>query len=145
MHIPESVKEIGFGAFCSCYRLAGIHLPNGVTKVESRAFDSCESMAHIEPSDSLTRIEEAAFIGCDSLTSIRIPKSVTKIEGWFVAHCKQLSEIHFEHKGLLKSVKWNDEILKGVDKSQCTIFVPNGTKELYGAHPAFEGFRMMEE
>ena len=67
-----------------------------------------------------------------------------KIEGWFVAHCKQLREIHFESKGL-KSVKWNDEILKGVDKGKCAIFVPKGMEEMYKAHPAFEGFRIVEE
>ncbi|MBR0502967.1 MAG: hypothetical protein IJJ77_06955, partial [Paludibacteraceae bacterium] len=79
-----------------------------------------------------------------SLTSIRIPNHVTKIEDFFLSQCDNLREIHFERKGL-KSLRWGEDILNGVDKSQCVIFVPNGTAAEYKAHPAFEGFKIVEE
>ncbi|MBO7635755.1 MAG: hypothetical protein J6S89_04160 [Paludibacteraceae bacterium] len=69
---------------------------------------------------------------------------LTKIEDFFLSQCDNLCEIHFERKGL-KSVRWGEDILNGVDKSQCVIFVPNGIAAEYKAHPAFEGFKIVEE
>ncbi len=60
------------------------------------------------------------------------------------AECENLRLIYFERKGL-KSVKWGENILDGVDQSQCVIIVPKGTEEEYKAHPAFKGFEIVEE
>ena len=144
VHIPDGVKEIGSWAFNDCTRLTDIRIPDGVTKIEGWAFCGCRGISHIDIPNSVGTIGDFAFGSCHSLSGIRIPNSVTTIKDGFLCECKQLQEIHFERKGL-KSVKWADEILEGVDKVKCTIFVPKGTKEKYREYPAFEGFKIVEE
>lgn len=86
----------------------------------------------LPPNDSLV-MGDCVFADCTELATLTISNSATQIESCFLSQCKQLQEIHFERKDL-KSVRWDDEILEGLDKERCMIFVPKGTKEKYKVH-----------
>lgn len=144
IEIPSSVKEIAPRAFRGCSDLTYIGIPSSVKKIAFRAFAHCTGLTNIEIPSSVTKIGDDAFACCTGLTNIKIPSSVKEIGFVTFDHCKQLQEIHFERKGL-KSVKWHETMLDGVDKEKCTIFVPKGMEEQYREHPAFEGFKIVEE
>ena len=121
--IPDSVTEIGYGAFYGCSSLTSVVIPNSVTEIGWRAFAGVQQvnsnnskfkvckagglvdvdhqiLLYIPPCtteyvlpDSVTKIGYGAFQGCTSLTSVVIPNSVTKIGGWAFYDCSSLTSV----------------------------------------------------
>ena len=79
IHLPNSVTQIGNGAFFSCDALQSIHLPNSVTYIGDYAFNWCKALQNINIPNSVTHIGDYAFYGCEYLQSIHIPNSVKHI------------------------------------------------------------------
>lgn len=100
--IPNSVTEIGSGAFYGCTDLTSITIPNSVTSIGSSAFyatgwynnqadgilylDNCclgykgnEPTGALILNDGTRLISSMAFLDCTGLTSVTIPNSVTSI------------------------------------------------------------------
>ena len=120
--IPNSVTEIGEGAFAICVHLTNITIPNSVTKIGIGAFSKCRSLTNITIPNSVTTIGEGAFFGCTSLKEFSgkfaadngrcliidgklvsftrtelshytIPSSVTKIGIGAFSHCISLASV----------------------------------------------------
>ena len=68
--IPNSVTEIGYGAFAYCDGLTGIDIPNSVTKIGEYAFDCCSGLTGIVIPNSVAEIGRDAFDFCPGLISI---------------------------------------------------------------------------
>ncbi len=66
--IPDSVTDIGYGAFCEFESLEDITLPNGITNIGCSAFSSCSRLESITIPDSVTSIGKLAFSVCNNLT-----------------------------------------------------------------------------
>ena len=107
--IPQSVREIRGGAFCSSGLTSELVIPNSVTTIGMRAFENTHITA-LTLGNSLSTIRENAFRGCD-LTEVFIPNSVTTVEdgafgGFDVAgydeinHCPIDYQIGFKIKSL---------------------------------------------
>ena len=77
--IPNSVTEIGQGAFCYCIEMKSIVIPNSVTTIGRHAFSGCTKLESIVIPNSVTTIESYAFSGCSNLKSVTIGKNVTSI------------------------------------------------------------------
>ena len=91
--IPNSVTEIGEYAFYNCNKLLSITIPNSVTRIGSETFSGCSSLKSITIPNSVKEIQYSAFSGCSSLTSITIPNSVTSIEYGAFSGCSSLTSI----------------------------------------------------
>ena len=91
--IPNSVADLGIGAFSGCTGLTSIAIPDSVTSIAMSAFSGCTSLTSITIPDSVTSIESCAFEGCIGLTSITIPDSVTSIESCAFDGCISLTSI----------------------------------------------------
>jgi hypothetical protein len=59
--IPDSVTEIGRGAFRGCTGLTSIVIPDSVTKIGEYAFGGCTGLTSIVIPDSVTEIGRDAF------------------------------------------------------------------------------------
>lgn len=70
--IPDSVTYIGYGAFSCCTGLTEINIPNSVVIIDNIVFDSCTGLTEINIPDSVTSIDHSAFLCCDSLTDIDV-------------------------------------------------------------------------
>ena len=62
--IPDSVTNIGDGAFYKCEYLKSINIPDSVTNIGDYAFVGCESLTSINIPNSVTNIGRSAFIEC---------------------------------------------------------------------------------
>ena len=91
--IPNSVTEIGLGAFAGCESLTSVTIPNSVTEIGNAAFEDCSSLTSISIPNSVTEIGNRAFKSCSSLTSITIPNSVTMIGEGVFYDCSSLTSI----------------------------------------------------
>ena len=77
--IPNSVTNIGNGAFEGCLSLTGLIIPDGVTRIEDWMFAGCSSLTSLVIPDGVVSIGYCSFYGCSSLTNMVIGKSVATI------------------------------------------------------------------
>lgn len=61
--VPESVTDIGAGAFKGCAALNNVIIPEACTAIGEEAFKDCSSLEHIILPGTVTRIGSDAFTG----------------------------------------------------------------------------------
>ena len=94
IYIPDSVLEIGYGAFEGCGKLESVRLSESLQVIPSYAFNACTNLHGITIPASVREIGEYAFL-YSGLQSITIPDGVTKIEAHAFENCIDLTEITF--------------------------------------------------
>lgn len=93
--IPDTVTEIGDGAFNYCEQLASIALPSGLQKISSRMLAECRSLTSITIPASVTEIGSQAFAS-SGLTSITIPSTVTTLGSMAFNGCESLAHMDIQ-------------------------------------------------
>jgi hypothetical protein len=93
--IPESVTDIGNGAFQYCKNLTRIFIPESVTSIGDGAFQDCKSLTNLVIPKNVTEIGDEAFYGCKSLTDLVLPEKITSIREGAFKYCKNLTRIDF--------------------------------------------------
>lgn len=91
--LPESVREIGYGAFGLCCNLEKATFRNGITEIPKNAFNCCVNLSSVEIADSVRIIERDAFNSCRNLENVVIPNGVEEIERNAFAQCWGLKTI----------------------------------------------------
>jgi len=119
--IPGSVTTIGNNAFSDCMGLSGsIIIPSSVKSIGNYAFTDCTGFngSLIIPA-SVNFIGKFAFINCSGLTAIyayaNIPVNLD-------------TDIFYT---------W---VFEGIDKSNCTLYVPAGSKSSYQTADQWKDF-----
>ena len=146
--IPDSVTKIAGSAFqfCSDFPIF-FKIPDSVCEIEINAFDSC-NLGSLQIPNSISRIEHEVFLG-SNLSTIYIPNSVNYIDTNAFCGCYNLTDVHIKINNP-DSVKFGDDNdcfddIKGDDKRQRRLWIPEGTKSLYDKHPAFKEFDIILE
>ena len=96
--IPETlaekeVKAIGTDAFRNMGWVKEIKIPDTVIEIGDGAFYGSLSAVKISLSENLYKIGTSAFFGCDSVENIRLPLGLKIIGGFAFADCKNLEGI----------------------------------------------------
>ncbi len=104
---PDSLEEIGYGAFQECSSLIGtISFPNALKRIDDRAFYWSAISGNLVLPENLEHIGEAAFTTCARLTgSLSIPDRITEIEGSTFANCGFTGTLSLPN-GLTKIGDW---------------------------------------
>ena len=92
--IPNSVTNIGEGAFASCPFLTNVTLPNSVTSIADSLFVHCPSLSGVTIPRGITSIGLYAFAVCSSLSNVTIPASVTNIGQYAFQSCTGLRGVY---------------------------------------------------
>lgn len=129
--IPNTVNEIGYGAFAQCKKLSycelpknpefrfipsilflnsglvRITIPSSVTHIMGSAFSSCKNLQRVEfeINSNLKIIDQSAFCLCKSIFDICIPKHVTDIREKAFYNAENLTYVTFEEKSELKIIE----------------------------------------
>ncbi len=93
INIPESVAHIGDSAFTFCKGLTSITIPNTVTHIKDGTFSFCGGLTSISIPNSVVYIGKSAFMGCDHLPSVNLPNSVKYIGEFAFIGCGALEKI----------------------------------------------------
>ena len=78
VHIPDSVKEIGYRSFKQCYALKYIDIPDSVESIGNSAFQGTP-LSYIKLPPHLKKIENYAFEGT-GITEIAFPDSIELVD-----------------------------------------------------------------
>lgn len=70
--IPESVTNIGAGAFDSSYILTSVTISDSITSIGYGAFSGCRALSSVFIPESVIRMGEDLFCGCRALASISV-------------------------------------------------------------------------
>ena len=99
--IPDTVIEIGAGAFQRCTNLQTVKMSNSLTTIGTQAFYECTSLANVELPKTLTTMGYNVFYNCDALTEIFIPKALENVSTVYqyigpFSECSNLRKVIFE-------------------------------------------------
>ena len=126
--LPAGITSIGGGAFYGCSGLTSLNLPAGITEIGGGAFGFCSGLTSINLPAGITSIGEYAFYGCSGLTSVTLPAGLTQIDDYAFSECSGLTSIYVYSD---KVPKMGSDVFYDVDKKNCTLYVPQGTKQDY--------------
>lgn len=89
---PDSLVEIGYGAFKDCPKIEGITWGAGISEIGDMAFMGCPSLKELNMPSTVKRIGYAAFMDCKSLTYIEFEDSdYIDINGSAFRNCPSLT------------------------------------------------------
>ena len=119
--------------------MTSIELPNSTTTIDEAAFSGCSNLANVTLSSNITSIGRSAFADCKSLKNLTISKNVTSIKD--IRFYYDYDELELESV----YVAWENPIEAGsffdrIKISNCTLYVPQGTKEAYANADVWKDF-----
>lgn len=126
--IPDTVKEIGYGAFAGNKTLLKVFMPDSVEKMENAVFNECENLMEIRFSHSLKEIPAHTCSNCFALEKVIIPEGVTNIgDGAFTSGNVPMSYSEIKFPKTLKSIEM--DAFKNND-SVTEINLPDGLESI---------------
>ena len=139
INLPSGITTIGSGAFWDCSNLTNVILPSVLTSIGDIAFVNCSNLANVTLSSNITSIGRSAFSDCKSLKNLTISKDVTSIKD--IRFNNDYEELELESV----YVAWQNPIETGsffnrIKISNCTLYVPQGTKEAYANADVWKDF-----
>lgn len=141
INLPESISDLQYSVFQES-GITSIKIPSKITHLRSCLFYLCDSLRSIVLPDSLISIEYGAFYGCTSLNTIYLPATITEIESRAFSGCISLNEIHARPLSPA-TIQYNT--FYEVNKTTCTLFVPDGCLAAYRSADYWNEFINMEE
>jgi len=120
--IPEGVTSIGDYAFSGCAALEWLYIPYGVKTIGQSAFAACISLLRVFMPYGVTSIGGGAFGLCTELYDVAIPATVTTIGDQAFYYCSALRYIT-NYATNPQSI--NANVFDGVDKTKCSLYVPD--------------------
>ena len=126
--LHAGITSIGISAFAYCSGLTSLTLPAGITSISNGAFKGCSGLTSLTLPASITSIGDVAFSGCSGLTSLILPASITSIGSYAFSSCSGLTSIYV-YPDIVP--KMGSDVFYDVDKKNCTLYVPQGTKQAY--------------
>ena len=139
INLPSGITTIGSGAFWDCSNLTNVILPSALTSIGNIAFVNCSNLANVTLSSNITSIGYSAFSDCKSLKNLTISKDVTSIKD--IRFNNDYEDLELESV----YVAWQNPIEAGsffnrIKISNCTLYVPKGTKEAYANADVWKDF-----
>lgn len=137
----SSIQTIKGEALEGCSKLASVILPNSLNSIGVCAFMDCSSLSNIIFGDNISTIGNSAFRNCSSLKTIILPQNITSIDDL------AFGNVDFEiiiSKMQIPSFLANYAFSKNT-LYNATLYIPEGTKELYKTSGNWQKFVFIEE
>lgn len=95
--IPNSVTELGEGAYTNCYSLETIKLSSSITEIPNELFYNCNYLESIDFNGAnIESIGRSAFYCCRLLENVILPDTVLSIDAYAFEYCTALQAINLD-------------------------------------------------
>ena len=101
--IPGTVKTIATSAFSFNTTLETVILEEGVENIGNQAFNGCSNIKNVNLPESLKRIGNLAFYQCSKLETVTIPGNIQDIGSYAFSACGILDNVVLENGNKLIS------------------------------------------
>lgn len=123
--------SIGQYAFAGCTNLSGSYqLYSQLTAIPDYAFQNCTSLEGIELPTTLKTIGNGAFQYCSKLTSVELHNAITSF-GSSTSSFAGCSGIKTIKTHWMRPISILETTFSSVNKTNCTLYVPNGSTDWY--------------
>lgn len=137
----NSIQTIKGGAFEGCSKLASVILPNSLNSIGISAFMDCSSLSNIIFGENISTIDNSAFKNCSSLKTIILPQNIISIDDFaFEDIDLEIIISKMQIPSFLASNAFSSNTFYNA-----TLYIPEGTKELYKAAGNWKKFVFIEE
>lgn len=120
--LPETINNIGSGAFLFCEALKEVNIPSGVTIINSNTFTNT-AIDTIELPETVERLADYAFSAAH-FKKIKLPQNLAEIGKGALQHCDfERIEIPPKIKVINPEMFWNCKCLK-------EVVLPEGLEEI---------------
>jgi len=124
--------------------LKNIKLPLTISSIGANAFGDCSGLITVSIPSSVTSINGNAFYNCTGLKSITIPASVSFIGSYAFYNCRGLTSIIVNSSYPIDLTN-TSLVFYDIDKTNCSLHVPYGSKSLYAASTQWKEFTKIVE
>ncbi|MDE5876143.1 MAG: leucine-rich repeat domain-containing protein [Muribaculaceae bacterium] len=91
--IPDTITEIGEGAFSNCTGIETIDFGNGVTSIGAYALSNCTGLREFNVPDQVTYLGDGVASNCIGLERIKIGNGVPSLGSWMFCYCASLTDV----------------------------------------------------
>lgn len=148
VQLSDGLKQLGAACFAGCSSIEELQIPNSVTDFgsytsygyKSYIFGNCYSLKKVNIPTGITKFTEGCFKGC-GLEIFIIPNTVKTLQEdcFNVSRLKALKITHSE----LNKLNYTESVFSNV--SNVTLYVPEGTSELYNQFYPWKNFKEIVE
>lgn len=117
-------------AFSNWNGLTDISLPNTITSIGNQAFINCPNLKTLNTPEALMHIGNNAFMACTNFQHLYIPASTKTIDDYALNSCTSMDQIWINVKNP-SDLTLGFDIFNGIPVSDCKVFVPKGSANLY--------------
>ena len=115
-----------------------------LTTLYGNSFEGCTSLESITLPETIETMYYRVFRNCKKLTEISLPAYVTLIGDNNFDGCTALRTVRMYNPDP-SSVALGNNVFLGVPLSQCVLYVPFGSRELYASAPVWKLFGTIKE
>ena len=130
--LPDTLVEIGDGAFFCNEYLKQIIFGKNLRKVGEDAFAGCEKLSEVALPDSVSEIGQTAFAECPRLKKIVLPASLSEWEPNVIDDCPALREIVNRSQQSCKIPWYKKYVTWIVDRKETRVIPPGKTGRSIG-------------
>ncbi len=132
---PDNLTTIGNDVFCNNPNLTDISLGN-LKSMGENCFSNLPSLKEIALPESIQVMGSGCFSNCDNLESVSLPATEIPLSNSF----NNCPAIHVVSVSSEIPYPFPDNCMTAVDKSKCTLYVPEGCEEVYSQADGWKDF-----
>ncbi|MDD5830892.1 MAG: leucine-rich repeat protein [Lachnospira sp.] len=113
VNIKGNITSVGEKAFSGC-AFSEINLPDTVKEIGSGAFWSCDRLTNITLPESLEKLGNSAFSDCSLLLEVRIPSGVEALQHSAFHDTRNLANVYIADNTAIQDSSFNRSALKKI-------------------------------
>lgn len=117
-------------------------IPESVTAIGNNAFDGYKLLGTIELPENINSIGERAFAKCELLSCVVLPKNVSSVGKFAFSGCNELTQVY---SYIAEPFAINSNVFSATAKENATLYVPQGTLDLYKEADGWKEFANIVE
>lgn len=138
----STTKDRGYSPFYRNTSIRSVTITDKETEISQNEFYGCTNLQRVSIGDGVTDIGDWAFSGCQSLSHFAFGSKLQNIGTEAFSDCTQVGEIISKAK---TAPVCGSQALDDINKWDCKLYVPEGTKSLYQKADQWKEFLFAEE